>query len=144
MVMTFVTAFVAYLSHHHMSLFYWSLGCTGVSCCGMAFGAYQQERHWYKHNRAHEVFSCWRRALFLVPGYAVASALIGEEGGCRMALGHGVSREEANALVMAWLACSSFPQYLIGVAYVMESEARPSPIPSLCTHFTRAGIEWRR
>ena len=22
--------------------------------------------------------------------------------------------------------------------------ARPSPIPSLCTHFTRAGIEWRR
>ena len=23
-------------------------------------------------------------------------------------------------------------------------EARPSLIPSLCTHFTRAGIEWRR
>ena len=23
-------------------------------------------------------------------------------------------------------------------------EARPSRIPSLCTHFTRAGIEWRR
>ena len=22
--------------------------------------------------------------------------------------------------------------------------ARPSLIPSLCTHFTRAGIEWRR
>ena len=22
--------------------------------------------------------------------------------------------------------------------------ARPSRIPSLCTHFTRAGIEWRR
>ena len=22
--------------------------------------------------------------------------------------------------------------------------ARPSPIPSLCTHFTRAGIEWLR
>ena len=25
-----------------------------------------------------------------------------------------------------------------------EEEARPSRIPSLCTHFTRAGIEWRR
>ena len=24
------------------------------------------------------------------------------------------------------------------------SVARPSPIPSLCTHFTRTGIEWRR
>ena len=24
------------------------------------------------------------------------------------------------------------------------AEARPSPIPSLCTRFTRAGIEWRR
>ena len=24
------------------------------------------------------------------------------------------------------------------------AEARPSLIPSLCTHFTRAGIEWRR
>ena len=24
------------------------------------------------------------------------------------------------------------------------SQARPSLIPSLCTHFTRAGIEWRR
>ena len=23
-------------------------------------------------------------------------------------------------------------------------DARPSPIPSLCTRFTRAGIEWRR
>ena len=23
-------------------------------------------------------------------------------------------------------------------------EVRPSRIPSLCTHFTRAGIEWRR
>ena len=25
-----------------------------------------------------------------------------------------------------------------------KREARPSPIPSLCTHLTRAGIEWRR
>ena len=26
----------------------------------------------------------------------------------------------------------------------VKTEARPSLIPSLCTHFTRAGIEWRR
>ena len=26
----------------------------------------------------------------------------------------------------------------------IEEEARPSLIPSLCTHCTRAGIEWRR
>ena len=25
-----------------------------------------------------------------------------------------------------------------------KTQARPSRIPSLCTHFTRAGIEWRR
>ena len=25
-----------------------------------------------------------------------------------------------------------------------EEQARPSLIPSLCTHFTRAGIDWRR
>ena len=29
-------------------------------------------------------------------------------------------------------------------AFKFESAARPSLIPSLCTHFTRAGIEWRR
>ena len=31
-------------------------------------------------------------------------------------------------------------------ATVMQEreQARPSRIPSLCTHFTRAGIEWRR
>ena len=28
--------------------------------------------------------------------------------------------------------------------YYDEFMARPSLIPSLCTHFTRAGIEWRR
>ena len=27
---------------------------------------------------------------------------------------------------------------------VPKAEARPSPIPSLCTQSTRAGIEWRR
>ena len=26
----------------------------------------------------------------------------------------------------------------------LSYKARPSLIPSLCTHFTRAGIEWRR
>ena len=30
------------------------------------------------------------------------------------------------------------------VTDMMRSVARPSLIPSLCTHFTRAGIEWRR
>ena len=28
--------------------------------------------------------------------------------------------------------------------YDLVEEARPSLIPSLCTHFTHAGIEWRR
>ena len=27
---------------------------------------------------------------------------------------------------------------------MLKLKARPSLIPSLCTHYTRAGIEWRR
>ena len=30
------------------------------------------------------------------------------------------------------------------VKIVPKLKARPSLIPSLCTHFARAGIEWRR
>ena len=36
-----------------------------------------------------------------------------------------------------WMHASEFPQ---GSA----EKARPSLIPSLCTHCTRSGIEWRR
>ena len=46
------------------------------------------------------------------------------------ASGPGPSRE---TLPMVW-----------GGALAGVGEARPSPIPSLCTHCTRAGIEWRR
>ena len=37
-----------------------------------------------------------------------------------------------------------FPRQLQNDRTQLFNTARPSRIPSLCTHFTRAGIEWRR
>ena len=34
--------------------------------------------------------------------------------------------------------------HALGLARALHGLARPSRIPSLCTHFTRAEIEWRR
>ena len=33
---------------------------------------------------------------------------------------------------------------LLSAMETLGAQARPPLIPSLCTHFTRAGIEWRR
>ena len=54
-----------------------------------------------------------------------------EQDGCALALVYTVKKaEESFSLELAMPAAAA--------------EARPSLIPSLCTHFTRAGIEWRR
>ena len=40
--------------------------------------------------------------------------------------------------------CASLATHAISLVHALVCSARASLIPSLCTHFTRAGIEWRR
>ena len=47
--------------------------------------------------------------------------------------------------VVAPLVASRVDDYIKWTLYGVKTDtARPSLIPSLCTHFTRAGIGWRR
>ena len=49
-------------------------------------------------------------------------------------------------LAEAWLGANYFgtENHTMLEAGSTAIEVRPSRIPSLCTHFIRAGIEWRR
>ena len=50
----------------------------------------------------------------------------------------------ARALLDACVLGSSLRAHFGLSSHRSRSEARPSLIASLCTHFKRAGIEWRR
>ena len=54
---------------------------------------------------------------------------------------HRIVSKDALYSGLRWMLCPCLP---IPVSASYKGSARPSLIPSLCTHFTRAGIEWRR
>ena len=53
-----------------------------------------------------------------------------------------MSTSVVGLLLVTVLSC--IRTFRMGVKISVDTEARPSLIPSLCTLFTRAGIEWRR
>ena len=54
------------------------------------------------------------------------------------------SLSSAFYLVLVRLMKREYEQAARLITACFIDTARPSLIPSLCTHFTRAGIEWRR
>ena len=86
-----------------------------------------------------------------IPGHAIAAV---EHLRCTLRAGCGPRREEKGAPEIGgrndscrlWqeVRSKALPETIPPADHAREHMARPSLIPSLCTHFTRAGIEWRR